>query len=49
MNPCPPELLADVRLSMVKDIGPRLTRNLLAALGSSGARVRSLAERTRAR
>lgn len=38
MDPCPPELLADVRLSMVKDIGPRLTRNLLAALGSA-ARV----------
>ncbi len=28
-------LLADVRLSLVKDIGPRLNANLLAALGSS--------------
>lgn len=35
MDSWTPELLADVRLSLVKDIGPRLTRNLLAAFGSS--------------
>lgn len=32
-----PELLADVRLGLVKDIGPRLHSNLLAAFGSSQA------------
>ncbi|MGI9454999.1 MAG: DNA-processing protein DprA [Aeoliella sp.] len=31
------ELLSDVRLSLVKDIGPRLHANLLAAFGSSQA------------
>ncbi len=37
MDDCSPELLADVRLGLVKDIGPRLQRNLLAAFGSSQA------------
>lgn len=32
-----PELLADVRLSLVKDVGPRIQRNLLSAFGSSQA------------
>lgn len=33
----PAELLADVRLSLVRDIGPRLTRNLLAVFGNAQA------------
>lgn len=37
MSDWPAELLADVRLSLVKDIGPRLSQNLRAALGSSQA------------
>ena len=37
MDSWSPELLADVRLSMVRDIGPRLHRNLVAAFGSSQA------------
>lgn len=37
MSDWPAELLADVRLSLVKDIGPRLSQNLRAAFGSSQA------------
>ena len=37
MQNWPDDLLADVRLSLTKDIGPRLHANLLAALGSSDA------------
>lgn len=32
-----PQLLEDVRLSLVKDVGPRIQRNLLAAFGTSQA------------
>ncbi len=44
MNSWSPELLADVRLGLVKDIGPRLHRNLLAAFGSSQAVLDALPE-----
>jgi len=37
MDPWSPDVLADVRLSLVKDIGPRLHQALLAAFGSSAA------------
>lgn len=44
MSDWPPELVDDVRLSLIKDIGPRLTRNLLAAFGTSGAVLRAPAD-----
>ncbi len=37
MDDWSPELLADVRLGLVRDVGPRLHRNLLSAFGSSQA------------
>lgn len=37
MHDWPAEVVADVRLSLVRDIGPRLTRNLLAVFGNAEA------------
>lgn len=44
MSEWPADVVDDVRLSLTRDIGPRLTQNLLDAFGSSGAALAASAE-----